>query len=92
MFVLVAYDIKRDATRRRVAETLESYGRRVQWSVFECDLTKAQYEELRATLDGLHNDAATDSIRCYRLCASCTDKVELLGEGELTRAASCCVI
>jgi CRISPR-associated protein Cas2 len=92
MFVLIAYDIEDDSTRRRVAETIEAYGQRVQRSVFECDLTKGQYEKLGATLDALHDDAATDSIRCYRLCASCTNKVELLGEGELTQRASCCVV
>lgn len=92
MFVLITYDIESDCTRRRVAETLEGYGRRVQRSVFECDLTHPQYEELRAQLDSLHGDTATDSIRCYRLCASCVDKVRLIGGGELTQAASCCVV
>lgn len=92
MFVLIAYDIGNDGTRRRVAETLDAYGQRVQRSVFECDLTYSQYEELWGQLDALCADTSTDSIRCYRLCAKCTDKVELLGEGELTRAASCCVV
>jgi CRISPR-associated protein Cas2 len=92
MFVLIAYDIRSDRTRRRVAETLEGYGQRVQRSVFECDLTKAQYEELRTKLDALRGDAAASSIRCYHLCATCVGKVSLLGGGTLTHAASCQVV
>lgn len=92
MFVLIAYDIESDRTRRRVAETLEGYGQRVQRSVFECDLTHSQYEELRATLDALYGDTATDSIRCYRLCGKCVDNVRLIGDGELTQSAACCVV
>jgi CRISPR-associated protein Cas2 len=92
MFVLIAYDIESDRTRRRVAETLEGYGQRVQRSVFECDLTHSQYEELRAQFDTLHGGTSTDSIRCYRLCANCVDKVRLIGEGELRQTASCQVV
>lgn len=92
MFVLIAYDIRSDRTRRRVAETLEAYGRRVQRSVFECDLTRAQHEELRQKLEALCDSSAMNSIRCYRLCATCTSKASLLGGGALTHTASCCVV
>jgi len=45
-----AYDIEDDRTRRRVAKTLKGYGRRVQRSVFECNLTRQQIRELAGHL------------------------------------------
>lgn len=38
MFVLVAYDIRDDERLRRVAKVMESYGHRVQRSIFECEV------------------------------------------------------
>ena len=35
---LVCYDITSDRVRNKIVKTLEGYGRRVQYSVFECDL------------------------------------------------------
>ena len=103
MLVLVTYDVTDDRRRRRVAKLLEGYGRRVQRSVFECNLTKAQFQKLRQRLEHLRAgsreagpenrqnqqraDAAaqeTFSIRCYRLCASCTQRIALLGPGAVT--------
>ena len=43
---LVSYDITPNRLRNKVAKTLEGFGKRVQYSVFECDLTEKRYEEL----------------------------------------------
>jgi CRISPR-associated protein Cas2 len=40
MRVVVSYDISDDKRRRKVAQIMEGYGYRVQYSVFECDLDK----------------------------------------------------
>lgn len=92
MFVLIAYDIRSDRKRRRVAETLEAYGRRVQRSVFECDLTRGQYEELLRKLEASYGNAVASNIRFYRLCVACMNKASLMGEGERAQAAACCVV
>ena len=42
MVFLVAYDIPDDGTRTQVANELENWGDRVQYSVFECDLDPAR--------------------------------------------------
>jgi CRISPR-associated protein Cas2 len=47
---LVCYDIRNDKRLRRVAGICEGYGLRVQYSVFECDLTKASRVELEREL------------------------------------------
>lgn len=86
MIVLIAYDIREDRTRLRVARTLERYGRRVQRSVFECELTQAQYAELKQELETeVEASVDTDSIRCYELCAACARKIRLIGTGTRAR-------
>ena len=53
---LVSYDITSDKRRRKIAKILENYGKRIQYSVFECDLDEAGYRKLyreivKATVD-----------------------------------------
>lgn len=71
MDVLLAYDVATDtaAGRRRlrkVAQLCVAHGQRVQKSVFECDLTDGQLEELLYRLLAVINDGE-DSLRVYRL-------------------------
>jgi CRISPR-associated protein Cas2 len=47
---LVCYDIADDKRRDRVAKICESYGARLQFSVFECPLDELRYERLKAEL------------------------------------------
>ncbi|MBT9317696.1 CRISPR-associated endonuclease Cas2 [Leptothoe spongobia] len=46
MLVLVVYDIPDDKRRTKLATFLEGYGRRVQYSVFECFLTLSDMRKL----------------------------------------------
>lgn len=71
MEILVAYDVSTQtrAGRRRlrkVATICLGFGQRVQQSVFECQVTAAQLEELEDRLVRTM-DLAQDSIRIYRL-------------------------
>ena len=65
----------------KVAEVLKDFGRRVQYSVFECDLDDKGLDELRDRL-ATEIDAATDSCRIYRLCDACAGEVLILGRGD----------
>lgn len=67
MFIVVSYDISDDRRRTRVMNALKDFGRRVQYSVFECDLTAEQYKRLRTRLAGLL-DRSEDNLRYYPLC------------------------
>jgi CRISPR-associated protein Cas2 len=78
MFVLVSYDISEDKRRTKIHDILKSYGQRVQYSVFECNLTQTQYTKLRNRLSKLINNE-TDNIRFYFLCACCQGKIERIG-------------
>ena len=45
-YVVISYDISDDRTRSKVANLLADYGRRVQYSVFECRLDAKRLEKL----------------------------------------------
>jgi CRISPR-associated protein Cas2 len=88
---VVSYDIVDDRRRQRIAGMLEAYGRRVQWSVFECHLVSEDREVLQSRLR-TEMDLETDSIRWYPLCRWCRDRVIGQGTGGLSEAPSYFVI
>jgi len=73
---VIAYDIPEDRRRTRLANLLKSYGERVQLSVFECWLSRAELEALKKRIRE-KVDLAEDSVRIYRSHPS----VEVLGVG-----------
>ena len=83
MMMLVSYDVARDEKGekrlRKVAKTLENYGQRVQYSVFEWLLEPAQWVELKAKLQKEINPEY-DSLRFYSLGANWERKVEHIGQ------------
>lgn len=80
---IVSYDISGNKRRRRVAKELENYGSRVQYSVFECRLTRQKYQELyHALVSLLSAEATEDSIRIYLLCANCAGKTVCIGNAK----------
>jgi CRISPR-associated protein Cas2 len=82
MLYLISYDIVDDDRRRRVHEKLKDFGRRVQYSVFECDLAAgSEFDELYADLMGLL-DESEDSIRFYAVCERCHASGVILGLGD----------
>lgn len=81
MFVLISYDIPNDKRRTKIAKILEDYGDRVQYSVFECELSAKHLARLSKELKAVLNEAE-DSIRLYRLCRDCLQKIEAWGQAE----------
>ena len=74
-FYVIAYDICDDARRRRVVKKLEALGKRVNFSVFECMLTKQQFSQLQADMQKVINPRE-DTLVYYPLCLNCYAKVE----------------
>jgi len=74
----IAYDIVEDGRRNRVAQCLERWGRRVEKSLFECDLTP---EELQKVTTRLREMLVLPEDRChiYRLCGECFPKRTVIG-------------
>ena len=83
MFVLVSYDIEKDRTRTRLSKKLADFGPRVQYSVFEGDITKSEMERLLEVLAKV-SLGENDSIRMYTLCKECKSNIKLWGKGEIT--------
>jgi len=78
MLVIVSYDIIDDKKRTKLAKSLLNFGKRVQYSVFECDLGSAKIEEMKKrALEFV--DLEKDSLRIYRLCQACTTQIESFG-------------
>ena len=70
MDVLIAYDIADTDTTgasrlRRVADVCEQYGQRVQFSVFECRLSKPRLARLVGEVEDII-DRDRDSVLIYR--------------------------
>jgi len=78
MQYVVAYDIAEDGRRNRVARFLEGWGRRVQKSLFECDLSPEELQEVSKRLRELLV-VSDDRCHIYRLCGECAPKRLALG-------------
>ncbi len=78
MLYLVAYDICEPKRLRKVAKTCEDYGIRVEYSVFECDLSEENFKALWDELNRII-DADEDSILAYRICGACIEKIASMG-------------
>jgi CRISPR-associated protein Cas2 len=71
MLVLVCYDVNTETKSgrrrlRRIAKVCESTGQRVQKSVFECQVSLAEFETLERRLLAEIN-ADEDCLRLYRI-------------------------
>ena len=80
MLYVISYDIEDDRVRNRVSDVLQGYGIRVQKSVFECDLSSAQYKALTQTLAKILEKG---NIRIYQICATCRAKAVGIGDVRL---------
>lgn len=83
-WIVVSYDIPDDKRRTKVMKTLEGYGRRAQYSVFECELRPAAIRKLKSRLRDLI-DEQQDDLRFYPLCDNCVGKVTTMGKAQLYR-------
>lgn len=83
MYILITYDVdttSKEGSRRLrcVAKACMDYGQRVQNSVFECEVTEAQYCLLKDRIKSII-DMSLDSIRLYILSKNENKRVEVIG-------------
>lgn len=86
MLHVITYDVSSDDTRSAIAKVLMRYGERVQKSVFECQLTAAQLDEVQTRIGMMLTNEAESSLRIYRLCAACASLAS--GVGDVKRAVT----
>ena len=90
LLYVVAYDIPCPNRRTKVANVLLSYGRRVQFSVFECVLRSQQFKGLRSRLNQLVKPE--DSLRIYPLSGHTVGQVVVWGGVPLTERPGSIVV
>ncbi|MBE9233284.1 CRISPR-associated endonuclease Cas2 [Cuspidothrix issatschenkoi LEGE 03284] len=91
LFYIIVYDIPCDKRRQKISELLEGYGKRVQYSVFECLLNQSQYTELKKRLHKQIN-SSEDSIRFYPLSKHTFNQIETWGEPPITEIPGSIII
>jgi CRISPR-associated protein Cas2 len=84
MFVVVSYDIPEDKRRTKVMKLLRNFGAHVQYSVFECELKDAAYQQLRERLAKLISPQV-DSVRFYFLDEDQVKQIEVVGRKPVER-------
>lgn len=83
MRYVITYDVSDDRIRQCVADILEGFGRRVQYSVFECRLDPSEIETLTELLRSALVSADYGQIRAYRMCERC--EAASFGLGDVDR-------
>ena len=90
---IVSYDITANKARNKLVKILEGYGKRFQYSVFICSLTKEVADELRDKIVEFmlwkqkweaQNFEETmrsvnDSIAVFQLCGQCLSRILYYG-------------
>ena len=80
MITLITYDITEPKRLNDLRRFLKEFGLRTQKSVFECDIDDEALKRIRAYCrDNL--DIAKDSVRIYKICNRCINKVVISGTG-----------
>jgi len=79
---LVSYDIANPKRLRQVAKVCQSFGSRIQYSVFECPLDDLRLENLRAELTGIihHEDDQILFVSLGQESSNSPFRIESLGQ------------
>lgn len=80
MIVLVTYDITNPKRLNRTHKFLKEFGLNTQKSVFECDIDREGIKQIR-TYCKENLDLSSDSVRIYKICNHCINKVIISGQG-----------
>lgn len=78
MLVLIVYDIPDDKRRLKLSNFLEGYGRRVQYSVFECFLSLDEMRQLHQKVKR-RVKSSEDNIRFYWISEEAVSRVLTIG-------------
>ncbi|MGJ8455808.1 CRISPR-associated endonuclease Cas2 [Pseudothermotoga sp. U03pept] len=78
MFYVVSYDVVDDKRRNHLSDYLESYGIRVQYSVFEVELNESQLNQM---IKGIKKRIKTDedTVRIYPIAKDLRNSIITIG-------------
>jgi CRISPR-associated protein Cas2 len=83
MLIAIAYDITDDRRRNKMAKLLSRYGNRVQYSLFEAEITEVQFGAMQTAVKRTISEQE-DSVRYYLLGSKPESRVKIEGLGERT--------
>jgi len=81
LHIVASYDISDPKRLTKVARSMKDYGERVLKSVFECNLDKKRFGDMKRRIDDII-EQIEDSVRYYILCEKCIKEVDHSGKGE----------
>jgi CRISPR-associated protein Cas2 len=90
-WMVISYDSPNDKRRTKMLKALEGFGKRVQYSVFECEVRPSDVPRLHERLEKLLQQDE-DDIRLYPLCENCLRKVRMLGKAKAHTAEAYVVV
>lgn len=73
-YCVIAYDIAEHKRRNHVIKLVEPYGRRINYSVFECMFTTNQLARLQQRLEQVIIKGQ-DQIAIYPICVACYTRI-----------------
>ena len=76
--IVIVYDIVNDRRRMRIFKLLKNYATRIQYSVFEGNLSDEDIVYIEAELTKVMSPKE-DSIAIFQLCKRCNNKVKRIG-------------
>jgi CRISPR-associated protein Cas2 len=79
--VVVMYDIPDDKRRVKLSNFLEGYGRRIQWSVFECFISLDEMRQLHQKVKKLVKPEE-DDVRFYWIPTEAASMVLTIGSSK----------
>lgn len=91
MVIVVAYDITEPRRLARVARICEDHGARVQYSIIECHMDAAEFEDFWLKLL-CEIDEDTDRLVAYKLDARAARETETAGTMVCSEKAVCYLV
>lgn len=79
---LISYDIASTKIRTKLAKKLLNYGKRIQYSVFECNMDKSRFQKCYREMVELTDGKANVSIRCYFIDKTSQEQIVTIGDPE----------
>lgn len=83
---LVAYDISNNKVRKAAEKACCTYLQRVQYSVFEGNLSEINFQSLQKRIKEISQlkqwNAASDSVHIYYQCNACYGKQIVIGKNQ----------
>lgn len=92
MKVIICYDIEDDKQRRKLVKYLESFAYRLQYSVFECELSAKELTLRRFELQDLLQGIERPKFTMITLCNDCVSKIWQLGTAREEKPRQCIIL